>query len=55
MKATAETTVYRAEVTNAERRVVVTIIPPSGADAFSRSFYAICDAERWLSSFHGSG
>lgn len=55
MKATVETTVYRAEVTNAERRVVITIIPPSDAGAFSRSFHAICDAERWLSGLSRVG
>jgi len=35
MKAAAETKVYKAEVTSAEKRVVVTIIPPNGACAFS--------------------
>ena len=55
MKPVTETKVYRAEVTNAEKRVVVKIIPPSGAGAFSRSFYAICDAERWLPRLSRAG
>lgn len=39
---------YRAEIRNIEKRVVVAIVLPSGVHAFTRSFYAICDAERWL-------
>ena len=39
---------YRAEISNIEKRVVVAIALPSGVHAFTRSFYAICDAERWL-------
>lgn len=39
---------YAAEITNAEGRILVVIRPPSSITTFSRSFYAICDAERWL-------
>lgn len=37
-----------AEIVNAEGRILVTIIAPSSAVTFCRSFHAICDAERWL-------
>jgi hypothetical protein len=47
-KTVMQTKLYQAEITNAEKRVIVAIMPPSGTGAFSRSFYTICDAERWL-------
>jgi hypothetical protein len=46
MKASEPT--YVAEIANADGRILVTIIPPSSMTTFSRSFHAICDAERWL-------
>lgn len=46
MKANQPT--YVAEIANAEGRILVTIMPPSSVTTFSRSFHAICDAERWL-------
>lgn len=39
---------FKAEISNADRRVVVAVTTPDGTSVFSRSFHAICDAERWL-------
>lgn len=40
---------YVAEVTNAEGRILVTIISANSAVRLCRWFQAICDVERWLS------
>jgi hypothetical protein len=39
---------FKAEISSADRRVVVAVMTHDGTSVFSRSFHAICDAERWL-------
>jgi hypothetical protein len=39
---------FKAEILSVDRRVVVAVSTPDGTSVFSRSFHAICDAERWL-------
>lgn len=39
---------FKAEITSADRKVVVVVSTIGGASVFCRSFHAICDAERWL-------
>lgn len=39
---------YVAEIANIQGGILVTIFPPESTTTFSRSFHAICDAERWL-------
>ena len=40
---------YVAQISNFQSKILVTIVPPNSGAPFSRSFHAICDAERWLS------
>lgn len=46
---------YRAEITSVEQKIIVTVVPPAREAVFRRSFYAICDAERWLIRLARSG
>jgi hypothetical protein len=39
---------FKAEISSSKGRVMVAVTTPDEESVFSRSFHAICDAERWL-------
>ena len=46
---------FKAEISSSGGKVVVVVTTPDDATAFSRSFHAICDAERWLARLARAG